>query len=259
MQFTEMWTAIDSAREQREDPADVLPVEGEEHGSSRSSGSAAGGVVRARGGRGHGGLGAAAAAGSGTTAVVRRVLRLVRYDAPPGALLHGRRDRRVPVSDGHSGLRADAFGRRQPFASFGAQVMGARALLWVVGAVVSIGGHRAVRLMTGRGDPIETVNSITWTVDTINDAFELAGSALLGAGMLALACVGMRDRSRGPAWSRYTLAVGLVLLATAGAYAAQSFDLVDVLLVAGGAVLLPLWLVWTGRLLRAAEEPPIFE
>jgi hypothetical protein len=129
-------------------------------------------------------------------------------------------------------LVRNAFGRRQPFPSFGAQVMGAGALLWVVGAIVSIGGHRAVGLMTGRGDPIETVNSITWTTDTINDAFELAGSALLGAGMLALARVGMRTRSRGPAWSGNTLAVGLVLLATAGAYAAQSFDLVDVLLVA---------------------------
>lgn len=149
----------------------------------------------------------------------------------------------------------NAFGRRQPFASFGAQIMGAGTLLWVVGAVVSIGGHRAVGLMTGRGDPIETVNSISWTIDTINDAFELAGSALLGAGMLALAWVGMRARSRGPAWSRYTLAVGLVLLATAGAYAAQSFDLVDVLLVAGGAVLLPSWLFWTGRLLRGEEAP----
>jgi hypothetical protein len=49
--------------------------------------------------------------------------------------------------------------------------------------------------------------------------------------------------------------VGLVLLATAGAYAAQSFDLVDVLLVAGGAVLLPLWLFWTGWLLRGEEAP----
>jgi hypothetical protein len=118
----------------------------------------------------------------------------------------------------------NAFGRRQPFASFGAQIIGAGTLLWVVGAVVSIGGHRAVGLMTVRGDPIETVNSTTWTIDTINDAFELTGSALLGAGMLALARVGMPARSRRPAWSRYTLAVGLVLLATAGAYAGQSFD-----------------------------------
>jgi len=153
----------------------------------------------------------------------------------------------------------NAFGRRQPFASVGAQMMGAGVLLWVVGAVVSVGGHRAVGLMTGRGDPIETVNSLTWTIDTINDAFELAGSALLGAGMLALAWVDMRARSQRPAWSRYTVAVGLVLLATAGAYAAQSFDLVDLLLVAGGAVLLPFWLVWTGRLLRGGEEAPVSE
>ena len=146
--------------------------------------------------------------------------------------------------------------RRRPFASFGAQMMGAGAIVWVVGAVVSIGGHRAVGLMTGRGDPIETVNSIAWTIDTINDAFELAGSALLGAGMLALAWAGTQARSRARAWSRYTLTVGLVLLATAGAYAAQSFDLVDLLLVTGGTVLLPSWLVWTGRLLRGPTEAP---
>jgi hypothetical protein len=148
----------------------------------------------------------------------------------------------------------NTFARRQPFASFGAQMMGAGAIVWVVGAVVSIGGHRAVGLMTGRGDPIETVNSIAWTIDTINDAFELAGSALLGAGMLALAWAGAQARSRRRAWSRYTLTVGLVLLVTAGAYAAQSFDLVDLLLVIGGAVLLPSWLVWTGRLLRGGQE-----
>jgi hypothetical protein len=44
------------------------------------------------------------------------------------------------------------------------------------------------------------------------------------------------------------------LIATAGAYATQSFDLVDVLLVAVGAVLLPLWLALTGRLLSGGEE-----
>jgi hypothetical protein len=146
------------------------------------------------------------------------------------------------------------FGRRQPLAPFGAEMMSAGALLWVIGAVFAIGGHRAAGLMTEPRDPIATVNAITWTTDTINDAFELAGSALLGAGLLALAWAGSGLRSRGRAWSRYTLAVGLVLIATAGAYATQSFDLVDVLLVAVGAVLLPLWLALTGRLLSGGEE-----
>jgi hypothetical protein len=78
--------------------------------------------------------------------------------------------------------------------------------------------------------------------------------SLLGTGLLALAWAGSGLRSRGRAWSRCTLAVGLMLLATAGAYAAQSFDLVDVLLIASGAVLLPLWFAWTGLLLRGGEE-----
>ena len=93
-----------------------------------------------------------------------------------------------------------------------------------------------------------------WTVDAVNDAFELAGSAVLGAGMLALAWTGKPPRRVDRSWSGYIHAVGLVLLATAGAYATQSFELVDALLLAGGALLLPVWLVWTGRLLRGDAE-----
>jgi hypothetical protein len=42
------------------------------------------------------------------------------------------------------------------------------------------------------------------------------------------------------------------LLVTAGAYATRSYDLVDILLLLGGAVLVPAWLAWTGRLLIGA-------
>ena len=105
--------------------------------------------------------------------------------------------------------------------------------------------------MTSRGDPLETVNAVAWTVDELNDAFQLTGSAVLGVGMLALARVSTGGAREGE-WRWTTLAVGLVLLATAAAYAARSFDLVDLLLVAGGALLLPAWLVWTGRVLNGA-------
>jgi len=47
-----------------------------------------------------------------------------------------------------------------------------------------------------------------------------------------------------------------VLVATAIAYAARAFDLVDLLLVIGGALVLPVWLVWTGRLLREESVAP---
>lgn len=47
-----------------------------------------------------------------------------------------------------------------------------------------------------------------------------------------------------------------MLVATAIAYAARAFDLVDLLLVIGGALVLPVWLVWTGRLLREESVAP---
>jgi hypothetical protein len=110
--------------------------------------------------------------------------------------------------------------------------------------------------MAGRGDPIETVNSIAWTIDLVDDAFELTGFAIVGAGMLALAWPTMRRASSHVAWGRYTAVLAAVLLATAAAYAAQEFDLVDLLLIVGGALLLPFWLAWTGRLLREPGAVP---
>jgi hypothetical protein len=79
--------------------------------------------------------------------------------------------------------------------------------------------------MATHGNPIETVNAIGFTIDTIDDAFELTAFALIGAGTLAFAWVALHDRRA---------------------------DLVDVLLVTGGVVLMPAWLVWSGRLLRRA-------
>jgi hypothetical protein len=62
--------------------------------------------------------------------------------------------------------------------------------------------------------------TILFTTDTITDAFELAAFAVLG----------------------------LALVAFAGA--AAGGGLVDLLLVASGTLLVPAWLIWTGRLLR---------
>ena len=108
--------------------------------------------------------------------------------------------------------------------------------------------------MFARREPIDVLNSINLAVDVVDDAFELASFMLLGAGMLALASPAMKASSRQLAWGRFSGVVGLVLLATAGAYAAQSYDLIDILLVVGGAVLVPIWLIWTGRLLREAAD-----
>jgi hypothetical protein len=137
----------------------------------------------------------------------------------------------------------------------GARAVAAGATIWVVGNVAALGGHHAVGVMTDRGDPLETVRLIAWLIDDVDDAFELVGLAVMGTGLLALAW-SMRSAAGHVAWSRFTGLVGLVLLATAAAYAARAFDLVDLLLVIGGVVLLPPWLVWTGRLLRERPVQP---
>jgi len=149
--------------------------------------------------------------------------------------------------------------RREPdraLAKLGAQAVGAGAIIWIVGNVASLGGHHAVGLMTNRGDSLETVRLIAWLVDDVDDAFELVGLAGVGIGFAAFAWPSTRPAARQVAWSRFTGLVGVVLLATAAAYAARVFDLVDLLLVVGGALLLPAWLVWTGRLLRESRIEP---
>lgn len=55
-------------------------------------------------------------------------------------------------------------------------------------------------------------------------------------------------------WGWLSLAVGVVTLLLTGAYAADEGNLVDLLLVTGGVVLLPVWLVSTGALLRRAPR-----
>jgi hypothetical protein len=144
----------------------------------------------------------------------------------------------------------DRLGGEHAAATLGAQAVGAGAIIWVVGNVASLGGHHALGVMTSRGDPLETVRLLAWLVDDLDDAFELVGLAVMGAGFLALAWPLLRSPVPRTAWSGLTGIVGLVLLATAAAYAAREYDAVDLLLFIGGGLLLPLWLVWTGRLLR---------
>jgi hypothetical protein len=119
------------------------------------------------------------------------------------------------------------------------------ALLWIAGSVLALGGHRAVGLMATHANPIQTTNSIAFTVDTIAAAFALAAFALIGAGMLGLAAAAPRPARR--AWARGTVVVALAVLVTAGSYAAGNDSFTDLMLLIGGAALLPLWLIWTGR------------
>lgn len=100
--------------------------------------------------------------------------------------------------------------------------------------------------MATHANPIQTTNSIAFTIGTIVAAFALAAFALVGAGMLAFAAATQRPGHR--AWVSYTAVVALVMLVTAGSYAAGNDSLSDLMLFAAGVVLLPVRLIWAGRL-----------
>ena len=148
---------------------------------------------------------------------------------------------------------------RHALARAGALAIGLGALSWIAGSLVQIGGHHAVGLMAGHSNPIDAVNAIAFTVDLIVATFAAAAFTLAGAGLLAFAVTARRtagqrtagQRAAAGVWAGYTAVVGVLLLVTAGAYAAGNGGLADLLLFADGVAALPVWLVWTGRCWRA--------
>jgi hypothetical protein len=131
-------------------------------------------------------------------------------------------------------------------AGVGALAITTGSLLWIVGNIVDLGGAQAVKDLTERGGPIEPVTAIDFAVNEIDDAFELFGFAFIGVGVLGLAWEALRVNQRRP-WTWLTALTGLVILVLSAAYAAESWDLVDALLVLGGAILLPTWLIWSAQ------------
>ncbi|HEV8279523.1 MAG TPA: hypothetical protein VGQ26_28050 [Streptosporangiaceae bacterium] len=101
--------------------------------------------------------------------------------------------------------------------------------------------------MATHANPIQTTNSIAFTIDAIGDAFALVAFALIGVGMLAFARAALQQRPGHRAWAGYTIVIALAMLVTAGSYAAANGSLSDVMLFADSAVLVPVWLIWAGR------------
>jgi hypothetical protein len=119
----------------------------------------------------------------------------------------------------------------------------------MVGAVVTIGGHRAVALMATHGNPIESVNDVAFTTDVTGDAFSAAAFVLLAAGMLGLATTPYA----GPSLALLSGLAGLLAAVVAYGYVAGIDSITTDELGLLAAVLLPGWLVRIGRLLDHAE------
>ena len=64
----------------------------------------------------------------------------------------------------------------------------------------------------------------------------------------AFAVTAAREHAAYRAWAVCTIVVALTLLVLAWSYAAGNGSRSDLMLIADGLVLLPLWLIWTGRL-----------
>ena len=146
-------------------------------------------------------------------------------------------------------LAGQALDRDGALSAAGARAVAAGAAAYAVGTLIFLGGHRAVGLMATHRNPIQATNSIAFTIDSVDQAFDVTAYALFGAGLLALAWIAWR-RGR-PAWAGYTSLLALLALVIAWSYAGGGDDLTNDLLYAGGLILLPLWLIWTERLSAA--------
>ena len=112
--------------------------------------------------------------------------------------------------------------------------------------------------MATHANPIQSINSIAFTIDTITTAFALVAFAMIGAGMLAFAAAAQLPWRRAWVSGAVVIAVviALVMLATAGSYGAGNHNLSDLMLFATGVAVLPAWLIWTGRISGTGDAHP---
>ena len=101
-------------------------------------------------------------------------------------------------------------------------LVGLGAATWVTGSILKLGGHRAVALMAAHTNPIQTTNSIAFTIDMVAAAFALAAFASIGLGMLAVAAAAAREHAGHHAWASYTTLIALTLLVLAWSYATSN-------------------------------------
>lgn len=141
------------------------------------------------------------------------------------------------------GLR-EVFGRERPLSVIASSAITLGSLLWITGNLLQLGGHRAVEIMARVNTDLVPANAVHFTVDQIDNAFELSAFALIGVGAIAFAVDAIRTAVLPKPWGWLTLLLGTLLLLAATAYAFDNGDLVDALLLIGGVVLAPIWGFW---------------
>jgi hypothetical protein len=147
----------------------------------------------------------------------------------------------------------EVFGRERPVGGLAAAAATLGSVLWIIGNIVQLGGHRAVELMARGGNDLDPVNAISFTIDRIDDWFELIGLGLIGLGAFAFGVGAIRTGVLPKAWGYYTLALGALLVVVSIAYAFDNGDLVDLLLLIAGVFLVPAWGIWVAFLLSPAR------
>ena len=150
----------------------------------------------------------------------------------------------------------EKFGRERPLGVLAAAAATLGSVLWIIGNVVQLGGHRAVEVMARGGNDLDPVNAIAFTIDRIDDWFELLGFGLIGLGAFAFGVGAVRTGVFPKAWGYYTLALGVLLVVVSIAYAFDNGDLVDLLLLIAGVLLAPAWGIWVAFLLSPARPRP---
>lgn len=94
----------------------------------------------------------------------------------------------------------DAGARSRRLTRIGALLVGAGAATWITGSILQLGGHRAVGLMATHTNPIQTTNSIAFTIDMIVAAFALVAFAADRHGNARVRCR-RSPRASQPPWA----------------------------------------------------------
>lgn len=126
-------------------------------------------------------------------------------------------------------------------------------ILWVIERALHLGAEYGLGMLTTHHYTTETITGIGFTVDMITRALEVTAFAIIGLGMLAFAAGALGGTARRPGWERCSAAIGVSMVVGSWATLAGAGTLGDVLVAVVGAILLPVWMVWSAARLGEGD------